>query len=257
MRLTSIGKLFAAALAIAAGVGAAALARDDIVRLFGASGLQSEAEASASKRMLVYRLDPARPLTFAFSRPAELVRIVAQPLIDPRDWKRRDHWTYGYRVILRDAAGGEIARHDIYSRALHPRRILPFRRPVRFMRDSELEIALQDDVIVSSEPGASTMEIVPLASDPGVRHIDLRVYERLPFIGRTAVSAFRRRSQEEQAELAEASALPVEMLTDADRAALMTNRWKVLGPTGIAGEDYAVFVVYEGRFLAESEAEGE
>ncbi|TMM48192.1 hypothetical protein [Qipengyuania marisflavi] len=257
MRLTRIGRLVSLIAATAIGIGAAWLARDDIIRLIGWSKAQSELEVEAAKRSLVYRLNREAPLNFAFSRPAGVIRIVSQPLVDAGSWDRLDYWTYGFRVEVYDSGGTAIASHDIHSRALHPDRILPFRRPVRFVRDSDLKIALQDDTVIVSTPAASTIAITPLPSDPAVREIDLRVYERLPFIGRTALAAFHRRSPAEQAQLAGASALPAELLPDAERAALMTNRWKVLGPTGVPGQDYTVTVMYEGRFQPSDEEEDE
>lgn len=257
MRLTRIGRAASVVLALGAGLAIAWTASGDLVPLFARSTAQDALEVRATKRTLVYRLDAARPLTFAFSRPAREFRIVAQPLVDEPSWKTRDYWTYGYRVSLFDADGATIARHDIYSRALHPDRILPFRRPIRFMRDTDARIALQDDVVIESEAPISEVAITPLSSDASVLAIDLRLYERLPFFGQAAVAAFRRRSPEEQAEMASANALPPELLPDRARAALITNRWRVLGPLGIPGEDYVVSVLYEGRYRDQPAGEDE
>lgn len=248
MRLTRIGRLTGIALAMAAGVTLMVMARDEIMDIFAFDGGRDAIDARATRRVLVYRLTPEHPVSFAFSRPAAVFRVMAQPVIDPRDWTRRKSWAYGFRVIVRDASGAEISREDVYSRALHPDRVLPFRRPVRVFRTGDLKIALQSDVILDSAPPASTIDILPLPSDPGVRFIDLRVFERLPFIGRMALSEFQRRSPADQAHLAASSAFPAEMLSDAERTALMTNRWRILGPVGIAGRDFQVSVVYEGAF---------
>ena len=148
-------------------------------------------------------------------------------------------------MTLLDEAGAEIESHEIFSNSLHPERLLPFKRPERFRRDSVLRQGLQDDTVVASETPVAAIVLRPLGVEKGVEELDVRVYERLPFAGNSALAAFRRRSPAEQAELAKASALPAELLTDEERAALMANRWKVLGPSGIAGRDYRVSVIYE------------
>lgn len=257
MRLTRIGRAASLGLAVLLGVGAAWSARDSIAALFSASAAQSQVEVRATKRSLVYRLDARRPLVFAFSRPATSFRVVSLPLVDEASWRSRDYWTYGFRAVLYGSDDTVVAVHDIYSRALHPDRILPFRRPVRFMRDTPARIALQDDVVVESAVPVSRVELSPLPSDGPVLGIDLRAYERLPYFGPAALAAFRRRSPAEQAELASASALPAELLPDAARAALMANRWRVIGPLGIPGEDYRVSVLYERGYAAPRAGKGE
>lgn len=245
MRLTLIGRLAGLALVAGTAIGAVAVAREDIVLVLGEGRDASGTARTAERRSLVYRLDPERRLSFVFSRPTGELRIISQPTIDAAQWGEADSWVYGYRVVLKDAEGAQIAAHDVYSRALHPDRLLTVNRPNRFIRNSDEQVALRSDAIITSASEAATVDISPLASDPGVRNIDLRVYERLPFLGRAALAAFRRRSPAEQAEMAGASALPPEMLSDSARAALMTNRWRVLGPEGIPGRDYQVIVVYQ------------
>ena len=257
MRLTAIGRAASIVLATGVGLSLAWLISGDLVPLFARSDVQSALEVRATKRSLVYRLDPARPLTFALSRPSTEFRIVSQPLVDAASWSSRDYWTYGYKVRMFGGDGASIGEQEIWSRALHPDRILPFRRPIRFMRDTDARIALQDDVVVEGDKPISRVELVPLQSDTSVVAIDLRLYERLPFFGRAAVAAFRRRPPVEQAEMAGASALPPELLSDSARAALITNRWRVLGPLGIPGDDYTVSVLYEGRYNDQPDGEEE
>lgn len=225
---------------------------DEITDLVVPKPEETREELAAASRTLVYRLSPDTPTRFAFSQPAQLVRIISQPVISPTSWAERDNWTYGYRVTLKDAGGAVIDTQDIYSRSLRPDKLLPYKRPVRIFRgEEEGLIALQDDAVLISSPAASSVEVFALDVDEGVQDIDVRAYERVSFIGSTALAAFRRRSAEEQADLAKANALPPEFLTDAERTNLFTNRWRVVGPLGINGRDYSVHVVYEGKAVSD------
>lgn len=245
MRLSTIVKaLGAAAICIVAGSGAFAL-RDDLRPLLSAEQPAEQQSLGAATRTLVYQVPRDGVLRFALSRPTTLVRILSQPNISVQSWASQSAWVYGYRATMRDADGGIVFQRDIYSRALHPDRLRPFKRPVRFRRGSETGIALLDEAVLESDAPASVVELTALDADTGVLDLDARVFERLPFIGSTALSAFLRRSPEEQAQLARSDAFPPELVSDAERASLMSNRWRVVGPVGIPGQDYRVNVVYE------------
>ncbi|GAA4642212.1 hypothetical protein GCM10023115_04370 [Pontixanthobacter gangjinensis] len=225
---------------------------DEITDLVVPKPEETREELAAASRTLVYRLSSETPTRFAFTQPASLIRIISQPVIAPESWEERDNWTYGYRVTLKDAQGALIYNRDIFSLSLRPDKLLPYKRPVRIFRGKDKGlIALQDDAVLVSDPAASSIEISAIELGEGVQKIDVRTYERVSFIGSTALAAFRRRSPEEQANLAKANALPPEFLTNSERANLFTNRWRVLGPMGIDGRDYSVHVVYEGKAISD------
>lgn len=255
MRLTTIGRALGATAVFVAASLAVLGSRDFLAPLFISDATADRRELGGTTRVLVYRVPETGVLQFNLSRPSPLLRITSQPNIDPEDWERSDNWIYGFRVTLRDADGTVVLEQDIYSRSLHPRRLRPFKRPIRFRLDSDVPIALRDEVVIEAERPVALAELSPLQADAGVVGVDVQVYERLPFVGNSALAAFRRRTEAEQQSLARADAFGLALLSDRERAALMTNRWKVLGPTGIAGRDYTVGVVYERPFLAEDEEE--
>ena len=253
MRLSTVANI-GAAVAVAGLAATGAFAFRDALRPLLVSDETADSQPlRRTSRHLVYRIPPEGSLRFALSRPSRLIRITTQPNIDPQDWASDRTWIYGYRAILRDDDDRIVAEHDIFSRALHPDRLRPFKRPVRFHRNSDTKVALMDDAVIEAPEPVATVELVALGSDTGVTSLDARLFERVPFIGQTALSAFRRRTTEEQADLARADAFPLDMLSDAERSALMANRWKVVGPLGIAGEDYEVVIVYERPFEAKGE----
>ena len=250
---------------IATGVGALVIAilagsavfsfRDALRPLLVSDETAARSTLGGTKRDLVYGIPKDGTVRFAFSRPTQLVRILSQPNIMAESWATKDSWVYGYRVVLRDRGGAIVASHDVYSRALHPSRLRPYKRPDRFRRGTDVKVALQDEAVIETDAPVASAELTALDAEAGVKDIDARVYERLPFIGRSALSAFRRRTSDEQADLARADAFPPALLSDAERSSLMSNRWKIVGPVGIAGEDYRVDVVYERPFMPQRAGE--
>lgn len=255
MRLSTLAKLAGAAAALAAAGGAAFAAYDAARTSFAVAPETDRSALAATTRSLVYSVPQAGAVRFALSRPTTLVRIVSQPNIAPASWQAKRAWIYGYRVTLRDADEAVVLSRDIYSRAIHPDRLRPYKRPARFRRGSDVQIALQDDVVLESASPVATVELTAIDADDGVVGLDARVFERLPFIGNTALSAFRRRSPGEQAQLARADAFGPDLLNAAEQASIMTNRWRVVGPVGIAGQDYTVSVVYERPYRAATRGE--
>lgn len=256
MRLTELAKLAAGIVLVALAGAALFVSRPALAPLLAKDAPAERDELATTRRSLVYRVPAAQPVRFIFSRPGTIVRITSQPNIAPADWRSDRTWVYGFRAVFRDGDDEIVASHDIYSRALHPDRLRPFKRPVRFRRGSDVPIALQDEAVIETPRPAASVELTALDAAPGVQSVDARVYERLPFIGTTALSTFRRRTSDEQAEMARADAFPPALLSDAERTALMTNRWKVVGPAGIAGRDYQVDVVYERPFEGDGGGEG-
>lgn len=256
VRLTVLGRIAGAGLLTALATGGAYAARDALGPMITREAPSAGGNLADTTRTLVYRIPDRGRVRFILSQPTTIVRITSQPNIDPGDWRRDRTWTYGYRAVLRDGDGAIVAAHDIYSRALHPDRLRAYKRPVRFHRTSRLQIALQDEAVIEASTEVAMVDLVALDRAAGVRSVDARLYERLPFIGTSAMSAFRRRAPDEQADLARADAFSAELLSDRERSSLMTNRWKAVGPAGIAGRDYQVEVVYERPFAPRRDDDG-
>ncbi|NVD44448.1 hypothetical protein [Qipengyuania atrilutea] len=217
-----------------------------LARLVSPEGRETSGQARIESRSLVYRLNPAAPVRFVFSQPVPSVRILSAPLIELSSWEREARWTYGYRVTLRDGSGSVLASHEVYSSGSHPQKLeqpLPW---TRFFRGADGFVATQDQAIIDSGTEIASLEIAPLPSDQGVTAIDVRAYEQRPFLSRgDALAAFRRRSGDEQRDLARANAFPEEFIGDDERANIAINLWRPIGPVGIAGEDYEVGVMYQ------------
>jgi hypothetical protein len=198
-----------------------------------------------SRRLITYRLPPRTSVTFSFSRPLSLFRVLSCVSLASGVKETATGWVYGYQVEMLDANGNVMGKRNIYSRTVVHDREFQEEEKIRFFRGAETAITLDDNALIAAERPVAAIRLSRLASDPGVATIDVRVYERRPFIGSTALAAFRRRSPEEQAELSRANAFPADLLTEAEMSNIAQNQWRPVGPVGIEGNDYKMLVMYE------------
>jgi hypothetical protein len=200
-----------------------------------------------SRRLITYRLAPEKPLSFVFSKPVTLFRILSCAVLAPGEGERENGWVYGFRVEMLDAGGKKIGAQDVYARSVIRDRLNPESDKLRFYRGARASVTLDDNTIIASETPVASIRILPLPYGAGVAGIDARVYERRPIIDSAALAAFRRRSPDEQAELARANAFPSELLTEEEMMNIARNQWRPIGPLGVEGRDYKMLVMYENE----------
>ncbi len=201
-----------------------------------------------SRRLITYRLTPKKPVSFSFSKPLTLFRILSSAELTRGETERENGWVYGYVVEMLDTNGKIIGTHNIYSRSVIRDRLNLEEDRNRFYRGRTPSITLDDNAIISSEKPVASVRILPLPYGPGVAGIDIRVYERRPLISSNALAAFRRRSPDEQSDLARANAFPPELITEEEMINISKNQWRPVGPLGIEGQDYKMLVLYESKY---------
>lgn len=208
-----------------------------------------------ASRAIVYRLERERPIAFAFSQSADLFKLIVHPTVSEADRAYAPGYVYGFRIHLFDGDGAEVGQRDIYFHADSPDTVFASGLRWRFFRNRPELVAGQDSIEIATEERIARVELRALDSDPAVTGIDIRLYERRPFLGQQALASFRRLSEEEQAALAGANAFPPDMLTAEEMNNIGLNQWRPVGPVGIAGRDYISLVVYEGLLPAIDEGE--
>lgn len=214
-------------------------------------------EARFESRAIVYRLERDRAVSFAFSQPVQLFKLIVHPTVGVADRARTEGFVYGFRARLIDGDGTLLAQHDIHFHAKSPDEVFASGTRWRFFRNRSELIAAQDSIEIASEARVARIELAALPSDRGVSGIDVRVYERRPVLGQQAIGNFRRLSKEEQQALAGANVFPPDMLTADEMNNIALNQWRPVGPVGIAGSDYVMHVVYEGLRPAAEREQGE
>jgi hypothetical protein len=216
-----------------------------LTRYFTVAQATTGYDLRVSKRLITYRLKPQTTVTFAFSRPLTLFRVLSCAALEPGVAETESGWAYGYTVETLDSTGKTIAKHEVHSRTVVHDRENQEAEKIRFYRGADAAITLDDNALIASERPVAMVRLSLLPSDPGIIGIDARVYERRPFVGTSALAAFRRRSPEEQAELSHANAFPADLLTPEEMANIARNQWRPIGPVGIEGRDYTMLVMYE------------
>ena len=198
-------------------------------------------------RQLVYQLDNERPTRFIFSSPQSTIRIITHAEITPDAAKRLDQ-RYRYDVIV-EARGtdGEVLERRKLSFATRllmiQRRDKPALQAVSYAENDVVPTAA-DVTFLDLPRKAAALYITTGSQTSGVRGAAARVYEREPISQQRLRTAWARLSAADRAELTRDSALPAEMLTDAERRRLIVNRWSPVGPQGVFGRDYQARTLY-------------
>jgi hypothetical protein len=205
--------------------------------------------ARFDSRSLVYRMDMDRPITFTYSHPVELTKIIVQPSVREDLRGLEEGFVYALRIRLFDSEGMLIDEHEKYLFSRSPNEVFASGDVWRFFRDRPEVVAGQDELLIESDPRASAIEFSIIEAQEGIVGVELRVYEHRPFQESQSRSTFNRRSDYEQRALAQANAFPPDLLTDEEIANLTRNMWRPVGPNGIEGRDYTALVLYEGTRL--------
>ncbi len=205
--------------------------------------------AKFDSRSLVYRMDMNRPISFTYSHPVKLTKIIVQPSVREDLRGLEEGFVYGLRIRLFDAEGEMVDQHDKYLFSRSPNEVFASGDVWRFFRDRPEVVAGQDELLIESDPRAAAIEFSVIEAQEGIEGVELRVYEHRPFQESQTRSTFNRRSNAEQRALAQANAFPPDLLADQEIANLTRNMWRPVGPNGIEGRDYTALVLYEGTRL--------
>jgi hypothetical protein len=228
----------------------------DFAARFDRSALQTGEGSRIARRLIVYRLDPARPTVFRFTQPTKLIRVFSTPTIESRAVQAGREWDYGIRAQLLAADGRILATHDVFSRSgligSDGNRL----GNIRLYRGSSDAIGLPDELRLASAEPAAALVLFAGPSRPQVKAIDVRVYERRGVTAGAALTGFSRLSPGDQARLARANAFPTDMLTASEKGNIAINQWRPIGPTGIEGRDYRMLVQYESEQPDPEDGEG-
>ena len=195
-------------------------------------------------RALAYRLEQNRPMTFVLSQPAERIKVLAHAAVISSAADVVDA-TYTLRLALFDVNGAQIAKYRRSFMSGRGSGLLSDGRARRFYRSGEADIWGQDQLVIRSDVPFSRVDITLEDSDPIVKGVDARVYERRPLSAGDGRAVFLRRSEEERAAMTAFSPFPPEMLSASEIVQLASNLWRPVGPVGIEGRDYNALVIYE------------
>lgn len=253
MSLTAMGRTLAFVLLLAFAAIAGRAYAPALADYLAEARSSTRIDAQISDRALVYRLRNEQALSFAFSQPASEVKVLVQPAVSVTDRARPAGFVYGLRLRLLDGAGAEIARHDIYLQADSPDVAFATGETWRFFRGRDELAGEQDQLLIDSPVPAARIDIEPLEPDLAIRGIDVRVYEKRPFLSAQPLATFHRMSERDRRELSAPNVFPMDMLTRQEMEYIAINQWRPVGPQGIEGRDYQALVLYEASQAAAAE----
>lgn len=215
----------------------------------------SARDARISKRSIAYRIPRGNAISFAFSQPTSLTKILVHPAVEESVRGLEQGFVYGLRVRMLGVSGEELASHDIYLQADSPDEVFASGQRWRFFRTRPELVAEQDHLLIESPSPAAQMEISTIETAPGIIGVDLRVFEQRPFLGSQSISAFRRLSEPTRDLLTEPNAFPADMLSREETLFLGRNHWRSVGANGLDGRDYESLVLYEASRTALGDGE--
>ncbi|MES2494275.1 MAG: hypothetical protein V4579_13480 [Pseudomonadota bacterium] len=202
---------------------------------------------AGADRQIVYALDQARPTRFVFSSPQRSVRLVTHAELHPVAARRPDQ-RHQYAIIVQSLGpGGEVIdqrRLNFATRLLLAPGPGGKLGPASIYATADLVPSASDISLIELPRPAVALRLRTSAPHALVRGVAARVYERSPVSERQLSTAWSRLSAGERAQLARGSALPADLLSPAERRALLENRWIPVGPRGANGSDYKMRVLY-------------
>jgi hypothetical protein len=199
---------------------------------------------------VIYPLDAEEWTHFPFSNPPSAVRIVSHADVPAETLEVPDtRWRYAVAVQVLGRSGAVI-RETVQH----------FRTRVIAYRDTNTgeaftATAYADGTVVPTAADAVALDLSDLeqptairariaSTDPGIRSVALRVYERQPATERRLSVGWQRLSAEDRAYLAQGNVFPPERLSADERINALRNRWTPIGPSGVEGRDYRAQTLY-------------
>lgn len=199
---------------------------------------------AGAERQIVFPLDDDQATRFVFSAPQRSVRIVTHAELAAPATRNLDQ-RYRYAIVIETLArGGEVIdrrRLEFATRVLLAPGPDGALAPASAYAEADLIPSAADVTLIDLPRAAKALRIRSAGRQAGVSGVAARVYERMPISERQLRTAWSRLSATEKKELTRGSAVPADLLSEAERRALLKNRWSPVGPQGA---DYRVRTLY-------------
>jgi hypothetical protein len=197
-----------------------------------------------------YLVESERELEFRLSGHADQVRLRGHGLI-PRRAEEAMSRTYDFAIAIRIlAADGTI----LAQRTEHYRTSVVRHRDPTTGGMERANLVADDTVDVIGTtlttldlrhlPEAEVLRVRLAGADPDVRAVGIRVYEPEAVPEHSIAASWQRLSIPQRERLAEGNVYPMPLLSEEETAAIMTRRWRPVGPAGVEGKDYRVQTLF-------------
>lgn len=193
-----------------------------------------------------YVVSQDRPLEFRLSGHADLVRLRVHALL-PQSTGLGDASSaaFALRIEFLDAND-----NPLHEQIYHVRSIVG--RYLDAVTGELFALNLVDDpayavagvnlipLNLTAWPSAQGVRIALAGADAGIAEVGLRLYEPEAIPEHSIERFWQRLSERQRMRLAEGNVYPHNLLTSAERAAVLSQRWRPVGPAGVQDRDYRV-----------------
>ena len=235
-------------IAVMAGLGWGAREYADPASAFWTRMQSADAPAvRITKRSVVYRIPADRALSFSFTHPVTQAKILLNPAVGEGARARESGFIYAIRASWIDRNGKILSSHDVFLQADAPDVLLASGDIMRFLDIDDEFVAEQDVLLFETPEPAVRFTVEYLSGDADIRGVDLRLFERRSDRNSQTPNSLLRLSADARELVMAPSALPADVLSDAERLEAVRNQWRAVGPEGVQDRDYRKLTLFEAE----------
>lgn len=202
--------------------------------------------AGDAQASTAYVVAADRPLEFRLSGHADLVRLRTHALLPAAGGQYAAPAAgYALDIEILDSDGNLLHRESQHIRSIVGRYLdaatgEPF--AVNLVDDSRFAVAGVNLIPLSLAdwPAAEVVRVRLAGADPQISEVGIRVYEPEAIPEHSIEQFWQRLSDRQRSRLAEGNVYPQGLMTGAERAAVLSRRWRPVGPSGVEDQDYRV-----------------
>jgi hypothetical protein len=216
---------------------------------------QPSAVAADAQGATTYVVTGDRPLEFRLSGHADLVRLRVHALVPDADKPGSAPTVdYALRIDIEDTDGNVLHGYAHHLRSTVGRYLDAQTGELfalNLVDEPGVEVAGINLVPLnlSAWPSAAVVRVSLAGADARIAEVGLRLYEPEAIPEHSIERFWQRLSEHQRMRLAEGNVYPHNLLTPAERAAVLSQRWRPVGPAGVQDQDYRVRSLFarEGR----------
>ena len=214
-----------------------------------ASGNQLERATTSS----FFPLQRDRWLSFDVPREADLFRVYAHAALSPAIGDRLASYSLDYEWLDEDGAVLFKDQYHITTR-ISPEVPDQFdasasgsKTALRFYDHRRLKPSRDHALYFSarSQPGARMLRLRFADADDGVEQVGIRAYQQHRREPQDSELAWQRMSVGQREDLVRGAVYPSFLLSDYERANLLSRYWRPVGPLGVLDDDYTIGKLYQ------------
>jgi hypothetical protein len=216
----------------------------------GNKAIHSQEKLRTAHKRTVYVLDRQRWTEFVLLPKQPVVRVLSNATIPlAQSLNHEQQWQYALQYQILDKDGHVLAEHDYHHRTrvtVYQQRYADNRlRPVFYIDPNKQPSDGRNMLInLSDTPNAARLRLRLHSADTDVIDVAIRVFWRQTWDEYKLDYLWHRLNDKQKRSLARGSLYEVEFLQPQEKRNLLRERWAVIGPVGVAGQEYQPRDIY-------------